>query len=334
MKKSILALMAFCAVAAASCGKEEKTVIVTETRGPMVETTGVSDVAFTIATLEGRLNVSDELVPDIREFGFEYSTDSEMSDVQTVKSESMDIEMKFRVPLKKLSENTQYYYRAYLKHTNGYIIYGNIKSFTTKTHEYVDLGLSVKWATFNVGAERPEDCGYYFAWGETQSKSDYSWSTYKYCNGSETTMTKYCHISTSGADGFTDSKLVLDLDDDVAHANWGGDWRMPTDAEWAALCQSDNCTWTWTTLNGVNGYKVQSNKSGFTDKWIFLPAAGYRYDTDLSGVGSCGYYWSNLLHFDLRTAQTAWLLGFYSDRYSAAFTTTRFAGLSVRPVRP
>lgn len=87
-------------------------------------------------------------------------------------------------------------------------------------------------------------------------------------------------------------------------------------------------------LNGVNGYKVQSKKTGFTDKWIFLSAAGYRGNTNLYDAGSRGYYWSNRLHIDLKTAQTAWLLGFYSDTYSAAFYITRFAGLSVRPVRP
>ncbi|MDY4512770.1 MAG: hypothetical protein SPE10_04900, partial [Paludibacteraceae bacterium] len=112
-------------------------------------------------------------------------------------------------------------------------------------HEYVDLGLSVKWATCNVGASKPEEYGNYYAWGETTTKSTYNWSTYKWCNGSKTTLTKY---NTSSSYGTVDNKTVLELADDAARANWGGAWRMPTDAEWTEL--RENCTWTWITKNG------------------------------------------------------------------------------------
>lgn len=167
-----------------------------------------------------------------------------------------------------------------------------------QTHEYVDLGLpsGILWATCNVGADKPEDYGYYFAWGETEPKSVYDWSTYKYCKGSSITMTKYCTSDFCGYNGFTDNKTVLDPEDDAAHANWGGSWRMPTDDEFEELMNSANCTWTWTTINGVKGYKVQSRKSGYTDKWIFLPAAGCRWDADLYDAGSYGYYWSSSLY--------------------------------------
>ena len=197
----------------------------------------------------------------------------------------------------------------------------------TQPHEAVDLGLSVKWATCNVGADTPEGYGDYYAWGETESKSDYSWFTYKWCNGSYNTMTKYCNNSSYGYNGFTDNKTVLDPEDDAAHVNWGGSWRMPTDAEWTEL--RNNCTWTWTTQNGVNGYRVTSNKTGYTDKSIFLPAAGYRIDADLNNVGTYGCYWSSSLSTDLPSG--AWSVGYKSSSVNRS-RSGRYNGFSVRPV--
>ncbi|MBQ7388829.1 MAG: hypothetical protein IJW01_05635, partial [Paludibacteraceae bacterium] len=135
----------------------------------------------------------------------------------------------------------------------------------------VDLGLSVKWATCNVGASTPEGYGNYYAWGETTTKSTYDWSTYKWCNGSYKTLTKYCTSSTYGT---VDNKTVLELADDAARVNWGGAWRMPTDAEWTEL--RENCEWTLTSDyngTGVKGRVVTSKTNG---NHIFLPAAGYR----------------------------------------------------------
>lgn len=176
-------------------------------------------------------------------------------------------------------------------------------------HEYVDLGLpsGTLWATCNVGATTPEGYGDYFAWGETTTKSTYDGSTYTYGGG----------------------KTVLDLEDDAAHVHWGGSWRMPTRAEWQELI--NNCTWTWTTQNGINGSKVTSNKAGYTDKFIFLPAAGYRKGSDLYEVGSYGGYWSSSLNES--SAAYAWILYFGSDqRY--IFRYYRYWGRSVRPVLP
>ena len=156
-------------------------------------------------------------------------------------------------------------------------------------HAYVDLGLSVKWATCNVGANAPEEYGDYFAWGETKPKDCYDWSTYKWCNGSNTTLTKYCTDSDYGT---VDNKTVLDLADDAAHANWGGAWRMPTKEEQQEL--QNNCTWTWTTQNGVDGYTVKSKING---KSIFLPLAG-----ECSGFAQSpfdfGRYWSSSVETD------------------------------------
>ena len=193
-------------------------------------------------------------------------------------------------------------------------------------HEYVDLGLSVKWATCNVGATKPEDYGDYFAWGETEPKSTYDWSTYKYCNGSYNTLTKYNNSSSYGT---VDNKTTLDLIDDAARANWGGSWRMPTDAELTEL--RENCTWTWTTQNGVYGYKVTSKKSGYTNKSIFLPAAGYRFNSDLGNAGSYGDYWSSSLYTD--HPYYAYVLYFYSDGVYRN-SSNRCCGQSVRPVCP
>ena len=189
--------------------------------------------------------------------------------------------------------------------------------------QYVDLGLpsGIKWATCNIGATKPEEYGDYFAWGEVESKDTYSWATYKWCNGSWDNFTKY---NTSSKYGTVDNKTVLELADDAARVNWGGQWRMPTDDEWTEL--RTKCTWTWTTKNGVNGYEVKSNINGNS---IFLPAAGGRYDDDLDGVGDGGGYWSVSLSTDY--PDDAWSVLFDSD-YVYRYYHSRYYGHSVRPV--
>ena len=190
-------------------------------------------------------------------------------------------------------------------------------------HEYVDLGLSVKWATCNMGASSPEEYGDHYAWGETETESTYDWNTYKWCKGSKNTLTKYCTDSDYGT---VDNKKVLESSDDVAQVKWGGSWRMPTDAEMTEL--RENCTWTWTTQGGKNGYKVTSKKNGNS---IFLPAAGCRSDSSLSDAGSGGYYWSSSLYTSY--PDLAWDVDFYSSRvYRGHYD--RCCGQSVRPVCP
>ncbi|MBO5361883.1 MAG: hypothetical protein J6A35_02895 [Paludibacteraceae bacterium] len=191
-------------------------------------------------------------------------------------------------------------------------------------HEYVDLGLSVKWATCNVGATKPEEYGDYFAWGEVEPKEVYDWSTYKWCNGSYDSLTKY---NNSSSYGIIDNKTVLDASDDAATANWGGAWRMPTKEEQDEL--RENCTWTWTTENGVNGYRVTSNKKGYTDKSIFLPAAS---DSSLDYAGSMGNYWSSSLFTG--NPNEAYVLYFSSDGVFWNISNFRYYGQSVRPVCP
>lgn len=169
---------------------------------------------------------------------------------------------------------------------NNQIISSDAKVDIIDIHEYVDLGLSVKWATCNVGATKPEDYGNYYAWGETEIKQDYSSKTYQldydgFLRSKGYNRKKYNE---------NDKKKVLEPVDDVACSKWGGSWRMPTDLEFKELIY--NCVWQWTTRNGVRGYLVTSKKSGYTDRSIFLPASGHRYDTILHGDKENGSYWS------------------------------------------
>jgi hypothetical protein len=188
----------------------------------------------------------------------------------------------------------------------------------------VDLGLSVKWATCNVGATKPEEYGDYFAWGEIEPKTTYKWSTYKWCKGSNTTQTKY---NTSSTFGTVDNKTVLELADDAARANWGGAWRMPTYAEMTEL--RDNCTCTWTddyNGTGVAGEIVTSNINGNS---IFLPAAGFRNSDGLSDAGSYCCYWSSSL--STNSSSHARGMRFLSG-YIELNAYYRYYGQSVRPV--
>ena len=193
------------------------------------------------------------------------------------------------------------------------------------THEYVDLGLSVKWATCNVGATSPEDYGDYFAWGEISSKEAYNWSTYQWCNGSGTSLTKYNRKSNYGT---VDNKTTLDLEDDAANAIWGGNWYIPTQTEMKELMS--NSTAEWTTENGVYGCRFTSNKDGYLGQSVFLPAAGYRKDNSLLSSGSEGRYWSSWGHYDSPMGAH----GLYLDSSDVywGWGPYRYLGFSVRPV--
>ncbi len=171
-------------------------------------------------------------------------------------------------------------------------------------YEWVDLGLSVKWATCNVGANSPSDNGNYYAWGETSTKSSY------YRDNSKT------YDKSMGNIGGNSSY-------DVARYKWGGSWRLPTEAEFQEL--RDKCTWTWTTQGGHNGYKV----TGKNGKSIFLPAAGYRFGTSPEDVGEGGYYWSST-PYESYTG-SAWIICFNSSIQRVSFNR-RDVGHSIRPV--
>ena len=193
------------------------------------------------------------------------------------------------------------------------------------TKDWVDLGLpsGTLWATCNVGANTPEEYGKYFAWGETVSKDYYDWSTYKWCIGGIGTITKYSTDDNSGYNGFVDFKTELDPEDDVAYVHWDSSWRMPSYEQQKEL--AEQCTWTWTAQNGVNGCLV----IGPNGNSIFLPATGYRWKESLDGVGSIGTYWSRTLNMDYSVLSIS--LGFDSANVICG-KSDRSIGIPVRAV--
>jgi hypothetical protein len=197
-------------------------------------------------------------------------------------------------------------------------------------HEYVDLGLSVKWATCNIGANTPEEAGLYFAWGETsgytaeqvgngEGKRAFSWDDYEF--GPDSALTKYSE---------TDGKTVLDAEDDAAKANWGLDWRMPTKAEFEELISSANTTTAFTEQNGVSGLLVTSKVEGYEGNSVFFPAVGDAADGRVFDVGGYGNYWSVSLYDG--GVYLAWRLDF-RDGNCGVSGSYRCYGCSVRPVR-
>ena len=174
---------------------------------------------------------------------------------------------------------------------------------THNGHEYVDLGLSVKWATCNVGADSPEEYGDYYAWGETRTKNFY--------------IADNCATYNQNINDIKCSNR------DVAHVIWGGNWRMPTHAEFEEL--TDICTWTWTTQNDKRGYKV----TGPNGKSIFLPAVGYFYQDEVLDDGLEGNYWSSIPCTG--DTQGAYSL-YFVDEYQFSEWDLRCLGYTIRPV--
>lgn len=240
---------------------------------------------------------------------------------------------------------------------------GNVTVQPTETNApanavAVDLGLSVKWANMNVGAEKVTDYGTYFAWGETSGytvvgasdtpasgnvKTYFLWDTYAWCKGTSETLTKYCPTDKRGSFWWdpsdnpvvpADNKTQLELGDDAARANWGGKWRMPTQADMEALVATKGTsgyTWTWKTnynsVSGCNGWEIKCTSTGGT---IFLPAAGLRGDAGFGSQGSVGFYWSSTL--GTGDPRLAWFLLFNWSRASMG-SNNRFNGFTVRAVQ-
>ena len=282
---------------------------------PTVETVSVTDIMTNNATVSG--NVLSYGDGNIGECGVVYSASQNptLEDSVVVYGETIG---EFTCSLTGLQPGITYYVRAYATGKKG-TAYGEELSFTTETHAYVDLGLSVKWATCNIGASSPEEYGDYFAWGETAPKDVYVWSTYKWCNGSQNTLTKYCTNKEYGA---VDNKITLELEDDAAHVNWGGEWRMPTKEELEELHKK--CTWTPTKINGVSGREI----TGPNGNKLFLPNSGYCSEGKYPGGGT-GHCWSNT-----SSLHRAYCLTYSWDGNKFVAADLRSFGFTIRAVRP
>lgn len=296
-----------------------------QTAAPIL-TTSVEYISITSATANGQ--ITSDGGSSITEYGIVYSTSHNPTISNTkIKSNICDSTGLFTCELTNLKKQTTYYVRAYAINEKG-TAYGNEVSFKAD-YQYVDLGLSVKWATCNVGANKPEEPGDYFAWGETQPKDYYDWSNYKWCEGDNYELTKYCDNSSCAySSSYVDKIYVLQLSDDAARANWGGNWRMPLKSEFDELYSS--CTWTSTTQNGTNGYLV----TGKNGKSIFLPKAGDKYQGSLEDLGSYGYYWSSTVCPYSSFYSTYPYRAYAYGNGNKISEFSRCHGLPVRPVCP
>ena len=292
-----------------------------------IVTEEASKIDFISATLKGSTNLPIYFGTEC--FGVIISEDKDptIDNGSVIEPSEWDGDYSFFCNVTNLKSLTTYSYKAYFKY-NGEYRMGKTLSFTTKDFDStqpVDLGLSVKWASVNLGASKPEEYGDFYSWGETKPTTNYSASNYKYCYKTSTgyKYTKYCTDSSYGYKGYTDGKTVLDPEDDAAHVILGGKWRMPTNAEWIELV--DNCTWEITSMNGKYVLKV----SGPNGNSIFLPFAGYHIDLNYYGPESDAFYWSSSLYTD--NPHLAWLLAFDKGELKTG-KSNRCYGYPIRPV--
>lgn len=294
-------------------------------------TTKDADVLYRRVTLNGRLSVDSE---ETLAKSAWFLVSNSASTLETLKTAGTRVEATFNneytsgtlVNLKTRS----YYYVACAK-VHDKEVYGTVQTFEISIPDgAVDLGLSVMWATCNIGAKNPQEYGDYYAWGETKTKASYSESNYMWYDGN--TILKY---NTNSEYGVADGKTVLERGrdsgetvDDVACAKLGGGWRMPTEAEWTELRENCTCSWTTYSTTGVEGCEVFSNVPGYEGVYIFLPAAGYRVTDRLFGSG--GYYLSS----SLSTWNPQYASGAIFTASSALRknNSKRSQGYSVRPV--
>ena len=297
---------------------------------PTVITAEVTEITANSAKSGGE--VTDDGGAEVTERGICWSTNVDPSLNNSHVAVGMGMGA-FAAIINGLESNTTYHVRAYAINEAG-TAYGLDREFLTIgggndcNHDFVDLGLpsGTLWATCNLGANSPEEYGNYFAWGEIEPKDIYTWSTYKYCNGSSNTLTKYCYISDFGYNGFTDELTELMPEDDAAIANWCNDWCMPTANQWQELI--DNTTIVWTSQNGVTG-RLFTAANGNS---LFLPAAGICKESIIN-VGVYGNYWSTTFDvIDTDDPRDASVLHF-SSTYSVVYGCNRDVGCSVRAVR-
>lgn len=222
------------------------------------------------------------------QYGFLYSTENDLFSKGTkVLTRAIEEDGTFIcLPKSDLSINTTYYLRA-LVVKNGVYTYSDMISFKTPNKaipaDAIDMGLSVYWFKHNMDGR--------YSWGEKSAKTTFTWATYAWSGNSETTLTKYNTLSSYGT---VDNKIELDIVDDAAYSTYGGNCRIPTVTDWQELI--DNCTWTWTTVGGVNGYLIQSKVKNFESRSFFLPTNTPTFNGSTLRANQGGYYWtSNLI---------------------------------------
>jgi len=333
----------------ASCSSKTASCKVTVVKPTMVVTGDASSITWDSAVLAFKVridmagtytsfnagvtmsNTDAELIPGGTEF-----MDME---IYKDKDGNPDVSGEYLLSTSALEANTTYYYRAWADF-DGQITYGEKKSFKTpelniETSQAVDLGLSVKWAGYNVGAEKPEDTGDYFAWGETKSKDTFTYGNYAF--GTKDDLMKYCNNSKFG---HVDGRRLLMACDDAANVNWGDNWRMPTSDEKRELLQ--HTTQTPYTLNGVAGYIFTSTVNG---KSIFIPSAGVKGGSEILKFGEeCTFWTSEMRDSDNNYAYVTTNIitdsgiltnaGFEMDALTSSFNlnSLRFGGRPVRAV--
>ena len=315
-----------------SCDKEEDGLVAQEPgqiteEGPQALTISAVYGAYYTVVLSGQISGLEKAALDYQ-CGFEYSTDRDFGEENTFrKSASGKYSKKpFSIIVTDIVPGQKYYYRAYYIN-QMFIYYGETKEFMTdewKGPEAVDLGLSVKWADMNVDAYRPWERGNLYSWGEIEPKESYMWNTYKFHYQGTSQLTKYCNDKIYGYQEYTDAFTTLEPQDDVAHVRWGGQWRTPSKEEFLELMDTLNCAWIYTSMNGINGYKVSSKKN---DNSIFLP------ETSDSHGCEGGFFWANSI--EPECASSAPHLYFNHTRNHLFISTySRNFGLTVRPVQP
>lgn len=277
--------------------------------GVNIQTNSATDISEFQATLNGTavLETTEQLGTSVYFlYSPMYSNIDELSQFGRFVLAYQNDDGSYFSKITDLSYGTEYYYIIAISinignTVSGKTVYGDVKSFKTLDcpPELIDLGLSVKWRSWNLGATQPEDYGNKYAWGETETKQDFDWSSYKW--GNEGNITKY---------NSSDKLTILQSEDDVAHSLLGNKWRMPTKEEFNELF--NNCTHEWTTIQGIRGFLFFGQKQGYTNKWIFLPSQTY------SNV-----YWSASL--DSNNPE-------YAYAFPQGYNLQRYWGAYVRPV--
>lgn len=307
--------------------QNSKFMTTSQTSIPTVFTDTASSITKSSAIVHGR--VIDDGGEKITEFGVVYATSS-FPTIDDQKVSFTNANWDFTATLTELNAETHYYVRTYAINNNG-VSYGNQILFITtlklpyeSVAEYIDLGLSVKWATHNIGASKPEMVGLYFAWGEVETKDRFNWHHYIWSGENEYEIKKYCTDKNYTYNwGIPDYIKTLNKEDDAAYVKWGNKWHIPTKSEWNELYTK--CNWFWTHQNGVSGYKVVSKKN---KKSIFIPVTGYKNGSSDQYMAG-GFYWSSSLYSDIPSLAYGFL--FDSDEILIE-GFSRDLGCVIRPV--